>query len=200
MFSQVSRQSHLQNESDEQLLIKYQIDKHPACANELYARYIHLIYGAAMKYLRHQEKSRELSLQIFQKLLELKNAKDVKSLNYWIYAMVRNECISKNRKQAVEDQREDSFQYHEANEESFMENEGYVRLMNDEPEKESSPILKYIQKLPKEQKECVELFYFKELSYKAIEQKTGYELKQVKSFIQNGKRNLKIMLEKSLSE
>ena len=47
-----------------------------------------------------------------------------------------------------------------------------------------------------EQKKCVELFYLKEKSYIEIAELTGFNLKQVKSYIQNGKRNLKNYLTK----
>ena len=53
-----------------------------------------------------------------------------------------------------------------------------------------------ITKLNSEQKICVELFYLQNKSYVEVAEITGYELNQVKSYIQNGKRNLKIYLEK----
>ena len=48
-----------------------------------------------------------------------------------------------------------------------------------------------------EQKQTVELFYLQEKSYKEIVDQTGFSMNDVKSYIQNGKRNLKIMLSKT---
>ena len=53
-----------------------------------------------------------------------------------------------------------------------------------------------LPQLNTEQKTCITLFYLQQKSYQQIAETTGYTLLQVKSFIQNGKRNLKIMVEK----
>jgi len=49
--------------------------------------------------------------------------------------------------------------------------------------------------LNREQGLCVTLFYLEEKSYKEVVEITGFSSNQVKSYIQNGKRNLKLYLE-----
>ena len=56
---------------------------------------------------------------------------------------------------------------------------------------------KCIEELQDEQKQCVELFYIRKKPYQTIVESTGFEMKKVKSYIQNGKRNLKICMEKN---
>jgi RNA polymerase sigma-70 factor (ECF subfamily) len=53
-----------------------------------------------------------------------------------------------------------------------------------------------LEELGKEQKLCVILFYLEKRSYQEIALTTGYTLMQVKSYIQNGKRNLRLSIEK----
>ena len=53
-----------------------------------------------------------------------------------------------------------------------------------------------LQQLNAQQQQCVTLFYLHKKSYQQITEHTGYTLLQVKSNIQNGKRNLKIMLQR----
>jgi len=57
-----------------------------------------------------------------------------------------------------------------------------------------------ISNLNTEQRLCINLFYLKEKCYEEISMQTGYSLKQVKSYIQNGKRNLKIYLSQQMKE
>lgn len=57
-----------------------------------------------------------------------------------------------------------------------------------------------LKELKADQKTCVELFYLKHMSYGDIVDVTGYDLKKVKSYIQNGKRNLKLKLEEQLEQ
>jgi RNA polymerase sigma-70 factor (ECF subfamily) len=57
-----------------------------------------------------------------------------------------------------------------------------------------------LKELNTEQQVCVTLFYIEKKSYQQISEHTGYTMMQVKSHIQNGKRNMKILIEKKLRE
>ena len=50
------------------------------------------------------------------------------------------------------------------------------------------------------QRRCVVLFYLDKKSYQAISDITGYSILNIKSHIQNGKRNLKLAIEKKLKQ
>lgn len=200
MFSTVSRRELLKHENDENLLINYQADKNPSFANELYARYIHLIYGAALKYLDDKSQSKELALQVFGKILLVKNPQNIKSLNHLIYTMVKNECFSILRKENTKQGKEYDWALTENPEEVYVENEALTSELLEEENNYKKQLRDSIQQLPDQQKICVELFFLKGKKYKEIILQTGYGEKQVKSFIQNGKRNLKKLLENAISE
>jgi RNA polymerase sigma-70 factor (ECF subfamily) len=53
-----------------------------------------------------------------------------------------------------------------------------------------------IATLQADQQTCVRLFFLENCCYNEIVSKTGLEWNQVRSHIQNGKRNLKICMEK----
>ena len=55
-----------------------------------------------------------------------------------------------------------------------------------------------LKELNPEQQQCVTLFYLQKKSYQEVSDTTGFSMLQVKSYIQNGKRNLKILIEKKL--
>ena len=57
-----------------------------------------------------------------------------------------------------------------------------------------------LKELNREQQQCVTLFYLQKKSYQEVSDETGFSMLQVKSYIQNGKRNLKILIEKKLQE
>ena len=81
---------------------------------------------------------------------------------------------------------------------NIMEYDKSVHLI-DEPDLEESLVKleSCIKKLKADQKICIEQFYLEKRCYQEIVEKTNIELKKVKSFIQNGKRNLKICLERN---
>jgi RNA polymerase sigma-70 factor (ECF subfamily) len=82
-----------------------------------------------------------------------------------------------------------------------METESGLHLNKaEEKEKQFVALENAIEELSAEQKKCVDLFYLKEKSYVEIAEITGFTLNEVKSYIQNGKRNLKIKLENSIGK
>lgn len=86
-------------------------------------------------------------------------------------------------------------------EDTFVENSTFVHLdLDDAKEQQLSVMEKCMESLPEEQRKSVDLFYLQEKCYKEIAEQTGYDLLKVKSYIQNGKRNLKNCIEKNSSE
>jgi DNA-directed RNA polymerase specialized sigma24 family protein len=79
----------------------------------------------------------------------------------------------------------------------FMENDGFAALFNTNPSMEQE-VERAVAQLGDEQQTCVRLFFYDDKSYREIATETGYTEKQVKSYLQNGKRNLRILLEKEL--
>jgi RNA polymerase sigma-70 factor (ECF subfamily) len=159
----------------------------------LYDKNIHLVYGVCLKYLKNREDSKDAVMQIFEKILiDLKNTQ-VEHFQSWLYVVARNYCLMQLRKKTIQ---VDIQTAEENSSEIFMENPGELHLNNENVfEKNSKKLRKCLEKLSEQQKSCIELFYLEEKCYKEISEITQFDLKKVKSYIQNGKRNLKNCLE-----
>lgn len=155
---------------------------------ELYRRYMTLVYGVCLKYLKDREESRDAVMQIFEKLTTSLREHEVTYFKSWLYVTSRNHCLMHLRARKGKNFEEIS--------ERLMESDAAVHL-EEEPEMESnlSKLEHCIGQLAAEQKRCVTLFYIQEKCYKEIVDITGFDDNKVKSYIQNGKRNLKICME-----
>ncbi len=174
---------------DLQLLQYFYNDKNNEWLGILLQRYTLLLLGVCMKYLKNEEEAKDCVQQVFLKAITELHKYKVDYFKSWIYMVAKNHCLMKLRdkgKIPVEineqllttaDDSTDVKKHHQ--------NE--ILLSNMEAA---------LGHLNREQQQCVTLFYLEKKSYQQITDSTGYSLLQVKSFIQNGKRNLKIMLER----
>lgn len=155
----------------------------------LFERYAHLAFGVCMKYLKNEDDSKDAVLTIFENVLEDLKRFSIKSFGPWLHSVARNYCLMQLRKKKLVFNDEHGFQQAEA---TLLTIPNDMEFLN---EKLTDEHLKYldeaIEMLNDEQKRCIRLFYLAEKSYHQVAQETGYSLLQVKSFIQNGKRNLK---------
>lgn len=179
---------------DNELIRLYRRTGDSAYAGDLYERYVHLVYGVCMKYLKNEEDSKDAVMQIFEKLLIELKIHEVSNFKSWLHVLAKNHCLMWLRSARV--RHEKSILSYEVSDD--METGDRLHLGSEEDNLEGNLALleKGIQVLPAEQKQCIELFYLQQKCYKEIAELTGYDLKKVKSYIQNGKRNLKIYLEK----
>ena len=180
--------------SDEELLSDYLKSRDMEILGELYKRYMHLVYGVCLKYFREREQSKDEVTRIFEKLLIEVDRHEIRNFKSWLYVVTKNHCLMELRKTKpgktllVSDENELAV---------FMENEPELHPVDREPEERNEKALNdCIEKLKDEQKQCIRLFYFENKSYREICITLNLEEKKVKSFIQNGKRNLKICLER----
>jgi RNA polymerase sigma factor (sigma-70 family) len=178
--------------SDEELISSYHSSGDKAFVGELYIRYAHLMYGVCLKYYRDREQSRDAVLQIFEKLFESLQKHTPENVKTWLMFVARNYCISDLRKMKVHADKHSRYEKDE--EEPLMPEEDVVHEKVIK-EQRLQRLEDAISALGDEQKKCIELFYLKDKSYKEISDITGMNEKQVKSHIQNGKRNLKLILE-----
>jgi RNA polymerase sigma-70 factor (ECF subfamily) len=181
--------------SDLALISEYKKSKDPRFVGELYNRYVHLVIGACMKYLKHQEDAKDASMDIFEELLVKLLVHDISNFKSWLYSLTRNHCLMKIRK--VKNITEVDIQ-DEKIENRFMEKPDFEHLI-DESSSETERLQSAVANLKDNQRLCIELFYLKEMSYKQVSEKTGLDLKQVKSNIQNGKRNLQLILSQGIN-
>ncbi len=183
--------------TDEELLARFKASRDEAAFRELYNRYFHLAKGVALKFLKDEEDSNEVTAKVFAMLYEKIPSTQINSFNAYLYTTVRNECYAftrQRRKDQVAREKAMEAQIFGA---PFMENEGYRHLLNAGPDLEEA-LHRAIDALSEPQQKCIKLFFFQKKSYSDIQHITGYSFKQVKSYLQNGKRNLRIALEKFL--
>lgn len=157
---------------------------------ELYARYTSLVYGVCLKYLKDRDEAKDAMMQLFEKLVATLLTHDVENFKSWLYVTARNHCLMQLRARKGKYQQEFSPE--------LMENQFLLHL-EEEPEMEQnlSKLEKCIDQLVNDQQQCVRLFYLEEKCYRDITGLTGFDLNKVKSYIQNGKRNLKICMEQN---
>ena len=181
--------------SDQDLLEKFRQNGDNSWLGFLLERYTLLLFGVCMKYLKNEEEAKDAVQQIFLKALTELPKYKVDYFKSWLYTIARNHCLMKLRdkgKQTVEIT--DRMSLTQAEEE---ENKRLFHLMKD---REYTLMNEALNELTPEQKLCIEEFYLGQKTYQQIAEKTGFNYLQVKSYIQNGKRNLKILLQKRLGK
>ncbi len=176
--------------TDAELLDKFQSGKDKQWLGIVLQRYTLLLLGVCMKYLKNEEEAKDAVQQIFLKALIEMQKYRVQYVKSWLYMVARNHCLMQLRdKQIVLPIFETlPLMTAESDRQGQIEKEATLQLL------ELS-----LEELNEEQKSCVTLFYLQKNSYQEIADKTGYSLLQVKSNIQNGKRNLKILVQKKMN-
>lgn len=175
-------------ESDEELLRKFRSSNDLEALGSLYLRYAPLVYGVCLIYFRDRETSKDAVMQIHEKLIKLLHKHEVSHFRSWLYTLTRNHCLMQLRSASTH-VREDIDSVVMENI-LFLHPDGESRM-----EENLQKLERCIDRLVIEQQQCVRLFFLQEKSYRDICVKTGFEMKLVKSYIQNGKRNLKICME-----
>ncbi len=179
---------------DESIIKLYFDKRDPQAASYLFKKYLPVVYGIALKYCRDKHNAEDIAMLVFEKLLSM-NGKPIINFKSWLCMVARNMALEfinkKNKKQAKENVFEESVS-------NFMENGEEMHLINEdkvETEKILSTLEHELGELKDDQRICIEMFYYKNMSYQQISDQLGMDLKQVKSNIQNGKRKLKILMD-----
>ncbi|MCD8186651.1 MAG: sigma-70 family RNA polymerase sigma factor [Rikenellaceae bacterium] len=175
--------------SDDRLLELFRQTGRTEYLGQLYNRYVPLVYGLSLKYLKDADSAQDTVLQIFELLLHKVDRIEIKEFRSWLYSVAKNHCLQLLRKSNREVATDFSGK--------LMESGPQMHLFEkEEDEKKLAALEKCMERLPVPQRESVRLFFLEEKSYAEVAEWTAYPLKSVKSYIQNGKRNLKICLEK----
>ena len=177
--------------SDEELLDSFKKSGSLDVLGDLYARYMHLVYGVSLKYLGDRDDAQDAVMQIFEKLIVDLPRHEVQNFKSWLYVMTKNHCLMHIRAGKSTASRLEGLK----TEMEFMESEQELHPLDREERSVEDALKECMEKLKNEQKQCIELFYYQKLCYQEIAEKLQLEEKKVKSFLQNGKRNLKICLE-----
>lgn len=180
-----------ENISDNELLGYYYQSKDQQWIGILLERYTMLLLGVCLKYLKNEEEAKDAVQQVFLKVLTEVSKYKIDFFKSWLYMVAKNHCLMKLRSQQgkhlKELKDEAAIEHQEADKNELLANETTYSLLEQS-----------IHELNEEQKQCVTLFYLQKNSYQQITEATGFNLMQVKSHIQNGKRNLRMLLEKKL--
>ncbi|MEI6946585.1 sigma-70 family RNA polymerase sigma factor [Paraflavisolibacter sp. H34] len=175
--------------ADSELVRLYKQSADLNVLGQLYGRYMDLVYGVCLKYLKNSENAKDSTLAIFEELIGKLQKHEVENFKSWLYQVAKNHCLMQLRS----DKKFSKVQMDVA----LVQNEEDVHL-NGVLEKEEN--LQQLQdclgKLAADQRQVVELFYLQEKCYNEIAELTGLEWNRVRSYIQNGRRNLKICMEK----
>jgi RNA polymerase sigma factor (sigma-70 family) len=181
--------SRYQHITDNELLSRFYADHNNEWLGILLERYTMLLLGVSMKYLKNEEAAKDAVQQVFLKAISELHKYKVDYFKSWIYMITKNHCLmqlrDKNRFSA------------EINDQAIAdETEPGSKAGHLEKERTLTNMATALLKLNREQQLCVTLFYLEKKSYQEIADQTGFSIMHVKSHIQNGKRNLKIIMER----
>ena len=190
-MANVDKYNHI---TDQELLQEFRGDGNTERLGILLQRYTLLLLGVCMKYLKDEDQAKDAVQQIFLKVIQELPKYKVEYFKSWLYMVAKNHCLMMLR----EKQRKNAMTLNEELIATPAEETDLKQL------EQTDLTLELIQlglkELNTEQQQCVILFYLEKKSYQEISSETGYNFLQVKSYIQNGKRNLRIWVEKKLKE
>jgi RNA polymerase sigma factor (sigma-70 family) len=178
-----------QHIDDTELLQRFYADKDNEWLGILLQRYTMLLLGVCMKYLKNEEEAKDAVQQVFLKAINELHKYKVDYFKSWVYMVAKNHCLMKLR-----DKGKYTTEINEqlmATPDETVDKNNYI-----EKDKALTAMAQALTQLNKEQQLCVTLFYLEKKSYQEITEQTNFSLLQVKSHIQNGKRNLKLLMER----
>lgn len=179
--------NHFEHINDAELLETYYATNDNKLLGILLQRYTLLLFGVCLKYLKNETNAKDAVQQVFLKAINEIPKYKITYFKSWIYMVAKNYCLMLLRNKNI---------VAEISETTIIEDE----IFDIEVYKKKDEDLNYLQlaitELNAEQKSCITLFYLQKKSYNEIVALTNFNLLQVKSFIQNGKRNLKILIDK----
>lgn len=181
--------------SDDELVLIYQRSGNLEVLGLLYERYVELVYGVCLKFFKEKTKAEDAVMAIFETLVEKVKTQEIRQFRPWLHVVAKNHCLMQLRKK----DRTVSFdEMLPATQAEVVQSTGVLHPVDVfEEDGQQLALKKCMEALPTHQKHCVEQFYFEDKSYKEIADLTGEALGLVRSNIQNGRRNLRICMEKS---
>ena len=188
----VEYSSEIKSLSDNELVSRFKETGDSLIVGELFKRYRHLVFGVCMKYLRDEDESQDVQMQVFEKLLKDLHRHQVEQFKGWLYAVTKNECLMYLRSRKSERARQEQMK---KDQEAVMESIGTLHTDGvNSTEVQLREMENSLSLLSENQRRCLELFYLEQKCYKEVADITGFSMNEVKSYIQNGKRNLKILM------
>lgn len=191
-----SRSKDIHQLSDEELIEQYQDTGEETCVGVLYERHYDKTYVVARNMVKDREVARDIVMTVFEKVMNNLRTTDVQSFSNWLFIITRNECNQHLRKHnnTVKNMTEwGDFQKKSSN---SVESSPLEHLLIEEQDNNTRFVIQEaMDQLSHEQRTCVQLFYYEDKSYREIADETGYSDKEVKSYLQNGKKKLEKLLD-----
>lgn len=181
-FKRKIQPNAFQELTDEELIKDISIYSHKQIVAEFYNRYGYMVFGVCLKYFKNKEDAEDKTIEVFSILeAKLKN-NTIHHFRPWLHSLTRNECLMELRKRKAKKNSNIEIEVSENDEEIEirLENEKWLHLLPD-----------LTTQLNELQGTCIDLFYFKNQSYQVISEALSIPIKEVKSHLQNGKRNLR---------
>lgn len=178
--------------TDEELLQQYADSGKTEYFGELYNRYIPLLYGLCLKYLNDEARAQDAVMHLFEELLSKVSNYQIKVFKTWLYRVAKNHCLQILRRENKEIPLDYTI--------NIMESDEFLHLLSEEDhsEEQLNALKHCLEKLPEPQRISITQFFMEEMSYADIAEQAGFTLNNVKSYIQNGKRNLKICIKNQI--
>ena len=179
------RRKTIEQLSDEDLVTRVKGGQQASLAT-LWDRYAHLLFGVGMKYLKDTERAKDLVVEVFASLPELLARHDVQTFRPWVHAVMRNRCLMLLRRNDPETHVDEALLHapEDQNDDAVLQEATLQRL--------EAAVLR----LNDPQQRCIRSFYLERNSYRQTAEGTGFSIEQVRSHIQNGRRNLRLILER----
>lgn len=178
--------------SDEELLARYLAGGDLEVLGTLYSRYMSMVYGVCLKYLRNRNDARDAVISIFEKISGEQGKHKPDNFRAWLYVVTKNFCLMELRSAASAKAKQEEWS---AEQKFFMEPESILHPIDRDERETDRALQECIEKLAQLQRVAIELFYFGNRCYREIAVELKTDEKRVKSLLQNGKRSLKICLE-----
>ena len=180
-----------QSATDLELVALYKKSGEISVLGTLYERYMDLVYGVCLKYLKEGEAAKDATMQVFEELVTKLHKYEIENFKSWLHTLAKNHCLMQLRTPK-------NLKTVEFNTELMQTGEDVHLNGIFQKEEQLKQLEQCLDTLSVEQKQSVELFYLQNKSYKEISDITGTEWNQVRSLIQNGRRNLKICIDKKI--
>lgn len=184
-------------DNDEALAKHYFRSGDKRYVGDLFEKHVKTVYGVCLFYFRDKDVAKDMVMQVFEKLITELRKTEVRNFKAWLSFVVRNHCINELRKNKGKYRLPETYLEFELKD-ATLEEEERIASVNDDLilgfMNEALPTLKQNQRI------CIELFYLKGLSYLLVSEKTGFSVNEVKSYIQNGKRNLKLIIGSKMND
>jgi RNA polymerase sigma-70 factor (ECF subfamily) len=179
-------------QTDEKLVEEYFRTGDRALMGHLFEKHVKTVFGVCLFYFRDKEKAKDAVMQVFEKLISELRRSEVRNFKGWLSFVVRNHCLNEIRTSRAKQFVPEHYLDFEVRHADLEEEERIAAVKEDEM---ITHIRELLPQLKEKQRVCIEMFYLRQLSYEEVAAATGYSPGEVKSYIQNGKRNLKLMIE-----